>query len=259
MKIVLSLIAVAVVAAGGGLIALQSQATNRLRAEVLALREEVRELSEHEKARRQEAKGYAQADMVQSLQHESDRAEVAALREEVEAMRKRAQDVGRALQAAQAGGGKAGEAIPTRLTPVAAWKNVGRGTANAALETALWAAAGGDLDVLSEAIVFTAGAREKAQALLDSLPEASRAQYSTPEKLVALMLSRDAGKVAGMQVLGQREVTPDDVGMRVRFGNENGETKDETFLLRRGGDGFRLMIPDAPVEKWTRQLQGGKK
>jgi hypothetical protein len=63
-----------------------------------------------------------------------------------------------------------------------------------------------------------------------------------------------------MQVLGQREMSQDDVGMRVRFGNDNGNTKDDSFLLHRGTDGaWRLMLTDAAIDKFSKQLLGGGK
>jgi len=55
-----------------------------------------------------------------------------------------------------------------------------------------------------------------AQELFARLPAATQAQYGSPEKLIALMLAKDASSLTGMQILGQRDVSPDVVGVRVR-------------------------------------------
>ncbi len=257
MKVLLSVLALMGVVVAGVTLVWHERSTRQLRQEVAGLREEVKELAAHEKARGTAARGVAQADTVQAMQHESDRSEVAQLREDLEALKKRAQEFGRVVQAGPAAARPA-DAIPTQLTPMSAWKNSGRDTPNSAIETVLWAASGGEVDALAGSITFTASAREKAEALLAGLPEAARRQYGSPEKLIALMISKDASKVTGMQVLGQREVGANDVGMRVRFGNEQGQTKDDTFVFHRAADGYRLLLNDAPVEKFARQIRGEK-
>jgi hypothetical protein len=148
--------------------------------------------------------------------------------------------------------------IPTKLVPSIAWKNAGKATPEAATETVLWAALGGDVDTLSNALVFTPTAREKADALFAGLSESARQQYGTAEKVIALMIAKDAATLNGMQVLGQKEVAADNVAVRLRFANTEGKTKDDNFLMRRTSDGWRLVLPDVAVEKFARQLSGGK-
>jgi hypothetical protein len=75
---------------------------------------------------------------------------------------------------------------------------------------------------------------------------------------MALMMAKDAAAVSGMQILGQREVTPDDVGVRVRLASDKGGTKDTNFLLHQSPDGWRMMLDDKAVAKFARQINGGK-
>jgi hypothetical protein len=60
-----------------------------------------------------------------------------------------------------------------------------------------------------------------------------------------------------MQVLGTRELSPDNVGMRLRFGNELGQTKEQSVLLHQSADGWKLLLTDDPIEKWSKQLANG--
>jgi len=85
-----------------------------------------------------------------------------------------------------------------------------------------------------------------------------REQYGSPEKVIALMIAKDAATLSGMEVLAQRELTPDNVGVRIRVANETGQTKDQTYLLTRNPEGWRMMMTDSVVEKFARQLSAKK-
>jgi hypothetical protein len=73
---------------------------------------------------------------------------------------------------------------------------------------------------------------------------------------MALMIAKDAAGLSGMQVIGQKEVSPDNVGVRVRFGATDGTTKDDNLLMRRVGDDWRMVLPDAAFEKIARKVSG---
>lgn len=70
-------------------------------------------------------------------------------------------------------------------TPASEWRNCGQATARAAVETTLWAAAGGDVAALQRLLLFAEPVREQAAALLARLPAAARAHYHSAEQLVA--------------------------------------------------------------------------
>ena len=70
-------------------------------------------------------------------------------------------------------------------TPAGAWKNRGQSTPHAAVETALWAAAGGDLSTLKRLLAVNGDARQAADSLLATLPAETRALYPTPEDLIS--------------------------------------------------------------------------
>lgn len=190
-----------------------------------------------------------------------EREEIARLREEVVALRKSTVALTQLAQTAQAAQAlaKTSSSVATKLVPVGEWKNAGRATPEASTETVLWAAVGGDVETLAGALTFTDSARAKADAWFAGLSESTRQQYGSPEKVLALMIARDAESVSGMQVIGRQQIASGDVGLRLRFANAEGKTKDETFLMRQSGDGWRIVLPDGAVEKYAGQLAGGKR
>ncbi|HWA86416.1 MAG TPA: hypothetical protein VG710_09355 [Opitutus sp.] len=65
------------------------------------------------------------------------------------------------------------------------WKNRGNASPHAAIESALWAAAGGDVAAFKKFFVLSAAAREKASTLLAPLPPEARARFASADDLVA--------------------------------------------------------------------------
>lgn len=234
----------------------QMQAGVELRTEIAGLRDQVDRIGRERTASPAPKAEGATAPIVVT----ADKDELAKLRAEVAALQKQAKEFGRVVQQAQQAQAaqKAAAEIPTKLTAVAQLKNAGKASANATAETFFWAAAAGDVDTLAGTFALTDTARAKADAWFAGLSEATRRQYGTPERLMALMIARDAAQLTGMQVLGERAVTDDNVGVRIRFGTEQGAVKDDNYFFRRGADGWRLVVPDNAVEKYARQLSGGK-
>ena len=267
-KIVVSM-GVLVLTAGGAAFYVQHQANGALRRELTGLRDEVRSVAGAVRSSAEAAGRHQVSDAAASAApsakamgsgRSGENEALAQLREEIVALRKSTQDLTRLAQAAQAlkALGNNSDAVATKLIPANAWKNAGKGTPEATTETILWAAVGGEVDTLAQALTFTASAREKADTWFAGLSENTRQQYGSPEKVIALMIARDAAALTGMQVLGQKEVSVDDVGMRVRFASDQGKVKDESFLMHRSADGWRMVLPDSTVEKFARQLGGGK-
>jgi hypothetical protein len=257
---------IAVVAAGAAAFIVQHRSNQALRRDVAGLREEVRVGIAAVQAN--PARASLASESTTLVAHSGGASNVAAddlvkLREEIAALRKSSQVLTEFAQMAQASAalkslGGTETSIATKLTPAEALKNAGKSTPEAATETVLWAAFAGDVDALSNSVVFTPTAREKADAWFAGLSDSTRQQYGSPEKVIALMIARDAAGLSGMQVLGQKEIAPDNVGVRIRFGSTDGKTKDDNLLMRRGSDGWRMVLPDNAVEKFARQLSGKK-
>ena len=245
----------------------QIRANAALRHEIAALREDVRlagaaAKSDATRGAGREASPKAEltaASAVLQALPPATKDELTKLREEIAALRKSTTALTRLAEMAQAAKdlAKTSDSVAVKLIPANQWKNAGKATPEASTETVLWAAVGGDVDTLANAMTFTPEGRVRADAWFAGLSENVRQQYGSPEKVIALMVARDAEKLAGMQVLGQKEVAPDAIGLRVRVASTEGTTKDETFVMKRGSDGYRMLLSDGVVDKFAKKL-GGK-
>jgi hypothetical protein len=259
-KLLAGMVGFAAVLVAGALY-LQHAAVTGLRDEIAALRTEVQQMSkQREAARREEGPSGTVAAAVVAPERgvaDEQRAEFAKLREEIRALRTSTQEITQIARAAAAKNMDT-SAVPMNITPVAAMKNAGRTTPVLAVESLLWAASGGDVDLVANSVLIEPKAKQKATDWFATLPEATRSQYGSPEKVLALMLARDAAALTGMQVLGQQEINPDLTAVRIRMQVEGGKTKDETLPFYRAPDGWRMILPQSFLEKQMGAL-GGKK
>lgn len=179
----------------------------------------------------------------------------------------------------------ADQAVPSTLSAgewlaVDAWKNRGRATPAAALETTLWAAAGGDLPALKNLLLLDPAVLAQATALLARLPESSRALYPTPEHLVAAFTAK-AIPLGAAQLVSQQSSVPDDTTVCLFLRNQpggmepagpaslppvgnntppmqasTGTSKSTVLSLRRTDDGWGIVVPSAAIAKIARELGG---
>jgi hypothetical protein len=177
----------------------------------------------------------------------TDRAAIDALRAEVRALRDRR---GSAPPAAA----MVPEKPACPLVPVSAWKNAGHATPEATLETALWAAATGDVDALAQLLLLEPDARQRAQALLDRLPDAARAQYTTPERLVALLTAKQV-PLGAMQLVATMPQGPETRLLRVRLHSPEGWARTTSVAARGAAGDWRLVVPGPAVDRLAAQLQ----
>lgn len=251
---------VVLLAAGGVAFYGQNRANAELRREIAGLRDDVQRISFAAKATLNAPAASPGMAAPLSAAGPVPAEDLAQLRAEIVSLRKSTTVLTQFVQTAQAAQvlAKSSESVATKLIPVADLKNAGRATPEASTETALWAAVAGDVDALAGALTFTASSRAKADAWFAGLSDATKQQYGSPEKVIALMIARDAATLSGMQVIGQKELGPDDVGLRVRIAGSDGKTKDDSFFMHRAADGWKMLLPDTTVEKFARQLAGGR-
>lgn len=251
----------AAVAVGGAAVYLQHLDNQQLRREVALLRTEVQDTARATKAQPASADtlvtggGTVTPSAAGSV---AGAQELAELRRELAALRANTQEIAKFAQLAQAAQAvkqmeKSSESVASKIVPVGQLKNLGRGTPAAGLETALWAATGGDVDALAGSLTFNPEGRARADQWFASLTPDVRQQYGTPEKVIALLMARDAAGLTGMQVLGQKELTAQDTALRIRFASES-NTKDDNLVMHRTGDGWRMLLNDKTVESMARKL-----
>lgn len=184
--------------------------------------------------------------------------DIAALRRELAALRASTQEIAKFAQMAQAAQAvkqldKSSESVASKIVPVGQLANKGRNTPEAATETALWAATGGDVETLAGSLTFNAEGRARADQWFASLSPEVRQQYGSAEKVIALLIARDAAGLTGMQVIGQKELTANDTAVRIRFASE-GNTKDDNLVMHRTNDGWRMLLNDKAVDSMAKKL-----
>lgn len=234
-------------------IVLQVRENNRTRGEIMALRAELGKLG---LARREStttsAPLYGAAGQSPVLNRKIDDQHLVKLREEVASLRNQVKESARTHEEDST------PTIPVQLVPSREWKNAGKGTPSASIETFYWAALGGEVNTLADSIVILENDRAKFDAWFASLSETTRQQYGSPERLAGLLMAKEAGDLAGMQILGQRQITDADVLMQIRCSTDKGDVGDTTHLLCRTGDGWRVVVDANWIDALARRLRDGK-
>ncbi|MGC4073736.1 MAG: hypothetical protein QM760_14745 [Nibricoccus sp.] len=184
----------------------------------------------------------------------ADREALVGLRAEVEALKKSVAETGLQSVKKPAAVPAARLDITKDIVPADAWRNAGYATPVAAVETALWAAAGGDTDVLMKSIVMDEGAMKKAAQLLASLPEEMRRRYSKPEELVAFMAAKDV-PLEGARIMLSKDSAEKKAGAAVQLRNAAGSVRQVQIELRQTSAGWRLIVPESAVDRYARELK----
>lgn len=252
-----------VLAAIGAAFYAQNRANNALRREMADLRAEVRRaLATPARSPALGAQGAAAAPNVVLQIEAGDAGGLNRVREAVEAlpasraeMTQLASSAQSALTTDTASAMEPAAAIGEGpRTPASEMRNRGRATPAATIETALWAAFTGNVEVLAGALMFSAEIQAKADGWFAGLAESLRREHGSPEKLIAAVLAREAAELRGMQVLGGNEVSANEVNVRVLVAAGGGRTKEETFVTRRSDGGWKMVPPDEMVEKLARKI-----
>lgn len=252
------LIGVAVLSVGAVWIGVQQfQAGRELCAELADLRhrqiEEARLRSENPRLR----DAQVQASELEGLR--ADHAAVVRLRGEIEALRQRAEGAGKAAEAMVAAPPK--EYVPSILDgpmPANMWKNAGGATPVAAVETVLWAAAGGDIDALAGRLTFDAGVRAKAEALLAGLPEATRASYGSPEQFIAALTAKDVPLGNAKIYDTKYEIDNSRFMIAEVRDTAGGKPRQVQLRLRETGGEWKLLVRADVIKNYAAALKGAE-
>jgi RNA polymerase sigma factor (sigma-70 family) len=149
----------------------------------------------------------------------------------------------------------AGVPLAAGLVAVETLGNAGRASARAAFATQLWAARTGDIALEATAITFGPEARARLEALAATLPDAMKAEYDTPEKLMAFMLAGSPHPVGGMQVLGETDVDADDVTLQTEWQHTDDPVVHQTDAnFHQEADGWKLVVPVGLVKRASAYL-----
>lgn len=238
----------ALAVAGGGWFGLENMRAAQLRAEVGLRREAAGDLAKLRAENRRLASEALAPEKLEALR--ADRAAVRRLRTEVDALKARPAP-GRNAVAAPAPARAA--KVPV-LIPAAKWTNAGHSTPAAAFETALWAAAGGDVDALGRTLSLEGVARQKADALFVSLSPDARNRFSTTDRLIAFMTAKDI-PLGQMAVLTQVPQGDEQMALKALVEGPEGGRRTAGFTLRRYPEGWKVVVPESAIEKYSAQLR----
>jgi hypothetical protein len=142
------------------------------------------------------------------------------------------------------------------VKPASKWTFAGQSSPANTLESVLWAARAGDVDRLATLIHFEAGAHAAVQALFNNLPDSARAQYGTPEKIVAtLFAAKMPDTYAAMATLWTSTPQPGTAYASLRLQDGGGNQQDLTFKFEQDHTAWQLDVPESVVANYIRPLQ----
>lgn len=239
-------LAVFTVAIGAWLFARHDR-LEELRREAARLRPAAGTLSALQEANARLAATRVPAKELESLR--ADHAAIARLRNQIEAVKRSLDAPPRPAAAAS------GLAAPTLLDgPLSPqqWRNAGRETPAATVETMLWAAAGGDIAAMADTLELSPEARRKAEALRTLLSAESPAGISNPDQLVALMAAMDM-PTGSAQVVAEVP-QPEGTLLVASVADIYGHHRAVALSLRTDGNGWRIVVPPSAVDRFAARL-----
>ena len=232
-------------------ITLRQQQTNAdLREQIGVLRRETAtEVSLREENRRVLAAQTA-AREVAAAEHN----ELVRMRAEKEAYLKAV--AARGAGGARAGGGPAAGGAPMANATLAPgmvsteyMANVGRTTPNAAAQTIAWGLRQADYNAVAGVLMFDPSEREKLEAFIATLPEKARAQYGTPEQIVALVMAGSPKPIAAVQQLSRTQPDADTEIHVVQWQYQTGKVQQNELKFHREADGWKQVVAPAMVDR----------
>lgn len=172
--------------------------------------------------------------------------------------------------------------VPGEWAASRTWTNRGQATAPEAVETALWAAAGGHVPALAALLELDEVTRGKAADLLARLPAEARQAFGSPEEMIAIAtlsnIPQTEAQVAWFNeadedhavvglLLGDAAAGPTTDALRSPAGEaveappalpDRGQSKLTYLTLHRSAAGWRLVVPVTAVDRLARRLSAPK-
>lgn len=184
-----------------------------------------------------------------------DEAALAQLKKEIAELEARA--AARARMKPTAAANAVDSSITEKMLPVADWKNAGIATPAAALETALWAAAAGDVEALAGLLSIDPVVRTKVNGLLMNLPVSLRPDYGTPERLIALLAAGDV-PLGAAQIHDFKASDLNGTKLTAVLRDTENKYRSANLTLRLEGEAWKIVVPAKAVERYAAMLKGGR-
>lgn len=139
------------------------------------------------------------------------------------------------------------------LVAMTAWKNRGRATPGATLETMFWAKEGGDIVGVGKMIGLSAATRSRLADAFASIPDDARAKLgvSSPEELVALAWTVGTrSQLLGAGVSGVVPNGPDAATLQLWIEKADGTLlARQEMAFRQTPDGWQWIVDDRDLER----------
>lgn len=151
--------------------------------------------------------------------------------------------------------------IPLLRVPASAWSLRNPNTPTACFENVLLAASKGDVATLKNMLTCDAPAWRALEEAHRQLPEALKAAHATPEELLASMVSvQIPGNMEAYGFLGEKPVSATETIVAMQTERRRGSVvRDATFVFRRDGDAWRLVVPPDVVAGIVKNVSGKAK
>jgi hypothetical protein len=135
------------------------------------------------------------------------------------------------------------------------FRDAGQATPAAAFQTFVWAAMRGEEAKQAGMVAFAGAGRAAVEVIVAALPEADRAKYSTPEKLIALFFADAFTQMQAAHVTSVTLSDPQHAMLTVR-----GLTpREQKIPLQLGPGGWQIAVPEnmgRGLENWVRRKTG---
>lgn len=142
---------------------------------------------------------------------------------------------------------------PSQL-PATTWRDLGRETPAATLESVLSTSARGEVQALAGLLAFEPGTLAKIEEVYAALPEENRAAHGSPVEVFAtLVASRIPLDLAQTEIVEATSSSGETI-VRMRLRNSGGTTREATFRLQQDSGGWRLIVPARVVDAHLRML-----
>ena len=143
---------------------------------------------------------------------------------------------------------------PPPSVPASAWEKAGRQTPQTAFESVLWAAGHQEIDGLAGMLSFDDKTRTQLAAFFEKLPDDTKAQFGSPEKIDATMLAANMPTDLSATSELANATQADAATLLMQVQRNDGTQKTTYFKFQRGTDGWQLVVPMSVLRDYEREL-----
>jgi len=254
-KIKTAIVGTLVAAGVAAPIAIQYRTNAQLSAEIQTLR-----LNAATSARPQQETAWAQSAELERLRRENTelvrlRGEVAALRQSASRQKERGDSEARNNESKQLTEAEEAKILLAKspeipMVPSRQWNNVGFATPASAYETLNWAVANRDTNAFSNALMWDAKAKERADALFAATPDSVRQRFGTVDGVIFDWYLNNSTPIAANRVLSQVNEGPNDSALVEQHIYTDGRVRENTVQFARDENGsWRQVVPPELMPK----------